>query len=374
MRLPQKGALVWGGLLDRYVGGLFLSAYAAALFLVVGLAVVLDLASNLDWFETWPDGGRASTVMVLRYYLLQLPFLYLQVAPFVTVVAGLFTVSRIVKHNETVAAMAAGVSAQRVLAPILLGGVVAAVFMFGLREIATETLGFKRDTLYDVLNEQRTERLFEEVFFRDDYGSIVRLGEFRPAAGSPPVADVRGLEATIERGGVTVLISAKRGVWSQFEDGPGWRLEGGLLKEVEDQTRARPIERLEGIDFSPEDVLVQIKSRERTMELSFAELDRLARRDPGNVSYQTLMQYHLTFPLSNLVLLLVALPLLVGRERGKGMEGLIEGTLLCVFYFCVEFITRAMGMDGTLSPLVASWLPILIFGSLGIVLLESMRT
>jgi hypothetical protein len=31
-------------------------------------------------------------------------------------------------------------------------------------------------------------------------------------------------------------------------------------------------------------------------------------------------------------------------------------------------------MEGSLSPLLASWLPVLTFGSLGVVLLESMRT
>ncbi len=374
MRTPWLGGLVVGGRLDRYVGGLFLAACATSLLLVVGLAVVLELASNLDWFETWEDGGRATTLTIVQYYILQLPFIYLQVAPFVTVVAGLFTVSRIVKHNETVAAMAAGVSAQRVIAPILLGGLAAAVFMFVLREVATETIGFKRDTLYDILQEQRSERLFEEVFFRDDYGNVVRLREFRPATGSPAVAEVRGLEATVRQAGATRLVSAARGVWTEFGDGLDWRLEGGLLEEVEVRSREHEIDRLVGVEFSPEDVLVQIKSRERPLELSFSELDRLARRDPDNVSFQTLMQYHLTFPLANLVLLLVALPLMVGRERGKGFEGLVEGALLCVFYFCVEFVSRAMGMDGTLSPMVASWLPILLFGSLGAVMFESMRT
>ena len=69
------------GRLDRYVGGLFVNSYATALFLVVGLFLILDMASNLDdYLEPWPDGTRASNLLIVWYYLLDLPFLFLQVA------------------------------------------------------------------------------------------------------------------------------------------------------------------------------------------------------------------------------------------------------------------------------------------------------
>ena len=379
--LLQPGGLRLGGKIDGYVGGLFMAAYATSFLLIVGLVMIFNLASNLDWFEPWEDGGRASTWTILRYYVLELPFLYLQVAPFVTVVAGLFTVSRLSKNNEIIAALAAGVSARRVLLPIFVGGLAAAGGMFGLREVATETLGFKRDTLFDVLENQREERVFENLWFRDTRGNVVRLLEFRPSVsvdGGPPVAEVLGLEATLQEGGVAKLLRADRAVWTRFETAEGpvdaWLLEGGRVQEVENENRVYPVEVLEGVEFSPAEVLLIHKGRERAMELSFRELDQLASKDPENVAYQTLLQYHLTFPLANLVLLLVALPRMIGRERGRHMEGLVEGSLLCIFYFCVDFVARALGMEGSLSPLLSSWLPVLGFGSLGVVLLESMRT
>ena len=98
------------------------------------------------------------------------------------------------------------------------------------------------------------------------------------------------------------------------------------------------------------------------------------RRDQGRDKYQTLFQYSLTFPLANLVLLLVGLPILMRYERGKNAEGLVGGCLLCVFYFAIDFVFRNLGLQGALEPRLAAWLPILFFGSLGIVLYDSMRT
>lgn len=376
---PPIRRLRIAGRIDRYVATLFVAAYATSFLLVVGLVLVLDLASNLRYFEPWPSGDRASTADILRYYLLSVPFLYLQVAPFVTVVAGMFCVSRLVKHNELTAALAAGVSAQRVLAPIFLGGALVAGGMFFLREEMTRNprIGPVREALRDMLEERRRERVFTSVWLRDRFTNVVRLAEFRPATGGPgeaPYAEIVGLEATLPHAGVVRLVRATRAVYVSTPEGPRWWLENGMIEEYGAAGTRRPLQYLEGVDFSPRDVLTALRGEERAMELSFSEIDHLARRDPDNAEYQTLLHHNLTFPLANLVLLLVALPFMVGRERGRHIEGLVAGCLLAIFYFAFDFITRSMGVDGTLSPLLSSWLPVLLFGSLGVVLFESMRS
>lgn len=372
MRIARLVAL---GRLDRYVGGLFIASYATALLLVVGLALIIDISTHLSYFEVWDDGRSASSGTLLRYYALSLPFLYLRVAPFVTVTAGLFTVSRLLKRNELVAALSAGVSAHRLLTPVFMGGFVAAVAMFGLRELASTHLGPKRDALFEILEHQRTERVIENFWLRDIAGNVVRLGEFRPAVSSPPIAEIRRLEATVRIGGTITAIRADRAVYATDGVRVGWRLEGGVIEEIGQSAKRRPIEWLEVIDFSPQDVLTAEKSHKgRELELSMAEVLELARRDPDNIKYQTLMQYHLTFPLANVVLLWVVIPFLLGRERGHGVEGLVLACLMCVAYFCVDFVTRSLGLDGSLSPLLSCWLPVLFFGSLGVALVAGMRT
>lgn len=370
----RVGGLQLGGRIDRYIGGLFIASYATSFALVIGLVLIMDMAANMDFFEPWDDGSSAPLGVILRYYTLQIPFLYLQVAPFVTVIAGLFTVSKLVKNNETVAAMAGGVSMHRILAVVFLGGCCAAGGMFLLREGATAVFGFKRDTLLDILEHQRDERVFEDLWFSDDYGNDVRLGEFRPATGEPAVAEILDLRAYFREAGVNRTLRADRAVWSLIEGRETWWLEGGVEADAADASSAHAVETMSGVSFTPRAVLVAVKGQERAMELSFTEIDELASRDPDNTEYLTLLQYHLTFPLANIVLLLVALPFLVGRERGRNVEGLVAGCLLCVLYFAVDFVTRSLGMEGALTPLLASWLPVILFGSIGAVLYDSMRT
>ncbi|MCK6446831.1 MAG: LptF/LptG family permease [Planctomycetes bacterium] len=365
----------FAGHLDRYIGRLFVASYATALLLVVGLAVIFDLTSHLSYFERWEDGTQPSTWTVARYYLLNTPFVFLQVAPYVTLTAGLFTLSRLIKHNEITASLAAGVSAHRTLLPILGGAVLAAGGMFFLREYATTTLGPLRDSLRDYLEEQRLEPVHEKVWVRDQAGNHARIAEFRPHAGEFGTAEIRGLLAVMKARGAWTRITAERALWQARGDGTfGWLLVHGEREIVDLEASRQGVQWLDDISITPEDISLWIKGRERALELSFSEVDALLARDPDNAAYQTLLQYHLTFPLANFVLLLVALPFLLGRERGKAIEGIMLGLLCCVFYFCTEFMARELGVEGVLSPLLASWLPILLFGSLGFALFDSMRT
>jgi lipopolysaccharide export system permease protein len=340
-----------GGRLDRYVGGIFLGAFGVALLLVVGLFLIVDLAGNLDDYL----GREGQTGKVLRYYLLHTPFLYLQVAPFVTLMAGLFTVLRLQKNREVYAALGAGVSTRRMILPILaLGGLSA-------------------------LEGKRDPGVFEDLRLKDPAGKMIELGAFYPGveasfgAQPGPGASFAALD---------VIRLDDQGRWIHYLAGGGtytggaWQLDEAWVEEVTDQDYAsRELERLPAeLEFDPMDAWIAWKGRNEPLDLSYAEALELSRRDPDNVQYQTLLLHMLAFPLANVVLLLVGLPFLMQFERGRGSEGLVAGFLLCVFYFAADFVSLNMGLQGHASPALSSFLPTLLFGSLGLVLTSSARS
>jgi lipopolysaccharide export LptBFGC system permease protein LptF len=212
------------------------------------------------------------------------------------------------------------------------------------------------------------------MFRANAEGDIVRIGEFRAGTAKKP-SEGRNLEVTLKRRSGVVVVAASRIEWVDDGAHRNWKLENGFVREIGDASKTRPVEWLELVRFTPQDVLTAAKARSsRLMELSFAELLELSRRDPDNTSYLTLLQYLLTFPLANIVLVLCTVPILVGRERGKGGGAVMGGLLLCMAYFSVDFVTRSMGLNGDLSPLMSAWLPVLFFGALGISLTHFMRT
>ncbi|MDF1837387.1 MAG: LptF/LptG family permease [Planctomycetota bacterium] len=361
----KRRHLPFMGRMDRYVLSHFVGSYATALFLLLGLFLIMDMASNLDnYLEVGEDGTAPSTTLLVQFYLLKLPFLFLEVAPFITLLAGMFTVNRLLKKNV----LSAGVSVHRLLVPIFFCGFVLAGSMFFLREIAVSTLANKRDAALYQLEERHPDRVLEDVSVHDLSGSTLFLDAIYPDTGTFRVV---GLSAVIYKGDVTINILAERAHWDR--EAGLLRLENGQRTIVGETRVTTDIEVLEGFDFTPELALTYVRSRV-PLDLSFSEVQELMSREPEDSAFNTLWHYLLTFPLANVVLLLVGLPVLFQYERGRGTERMALGGLFCIFYFAIDFVFRRLGLDGGLSPILAGWLPILIVGSLGVALTDSIRT
>jgi lipopolysaccharide export system permease protein len=369
----RSHSLPLGCRLDRYVTRLFGLSFLAALLLVVGLFLILDMATNLDEYMTADDTGYApSSSLVGAYYLLQLPFLYVQMSPYVTLVAGLFTAARLARNNEIVAALNAGVSVRRMLAPVYLGALVLAAGLFALRDGASGELGRRRDRVLDHLTERRPAPVLENLILRDRRGRPVRLSRYELPASAEETGRGHGLSTRFVEDGLSVSIRADEA--TPLGEGR-WALSGG--QRLEDDGRVRrpiPIDRLEDPRFSERDVELYWKAGEHPLDLSLSELGTLLEREPTNAQFRTLAQYGLTFPLAGLVLLLVGLPFVTVSERGRSGERIARGFFLCVAYFGVDFVARTLGLQGQVGPLISGWLPIVLFGSLGVVLTASMRS
>jgi lipopolysaccharide export LptBFGC system permease protein LptF len=243
--------------------------------------------------------------------------------------------------------------------------------MFGLRELATDEVGARRDAVHDRLRERRSEPVIEDLWVHDQRGRPVRLREVR-LGSQLRRPEARGLSSRYREGDLSVSTAAD--LATPLPDGR-WSLVGGRRLEWDAHgRRSAAVDVLEDIRFTLEDVVLAWKGREHPTDLSFAELRELLERDPTNDQYRTMLQYHFTFPLAGLVLLLVGLPFVVGQERGRAGERIARGFFLCVGYFGVDFIARTLGLQGQIGPFYAGWFPVVLFGSLGIVLTASMRS
>ena len=351
-----------------------------AMLLMTGLFMVIDMASNLDnYLETWEDGTTVPASVLLRFYVLNLPYLFLQVAPFVTLIAGMFTVAKMLKAREVTAVLSAGVSARRMLVPLFFCGAVLAIGMFLLREGLGQGVAQERDTLRYILEEQQFEESYEQLAVLEESGGNVFMNKFAPKPEGGGPARIEGLTSILRTDGRTAVTKyircdAEEAYW----DGAAgtWSLRNGnrTIIDLEKGTDSRPLAVLEGYEFTPELALTYKRAHEAPLELTFSEVQELMRRDPDDTSYQTLWHYHLTFPLANVILLLVGIPLMFNYERGKGSERIAIGGLLCVFYYAADFIFRTLGIKGQLSPLLSAWVPVLIFGAIGVMLYDSLKS
>jgi lipopolysaccharide export system permease protein len=95
---------------------------------------------------------------------------------------------------------------------------------------------------------------------------------------------------------------------------------------------------------------------------------------PTRADVRLAFHRHITWPLANVLLLLLVLPLAVHYERGSRLWRVLAAIGLCVAYMVFDLACQSLGKRGLVDPVFLAWAPPIVFGSLAAVLYGSTRS
>ncbi len=354
---------------DRYIARIFCSSYLVAFLFFFGAFVVIDLFSRADDFiETAgalgiPGGKMVS--MVAALYLYSSPSVFLQVAPFVTVIGVIVTVARILQANELIPILMSGRSVFRTLRSVFLMGGILTLIMILIQELVSPYVGSRRISLAEYLSDG--ERVFDlDIFIQDQQGRIWSKVKFDPATEIVHEASLslrEGEQGEVFAHGVAQFLRYDQAakVWRAKEPFD-WTVENDKVVTVEQLTEIES-------SIDPAQIGALLKE---AFDLSFQELGHLSAltEEPR---YQVLLHYHVTFPLTNVLLILLALPFVIRYEKRSMLLGLAAAFFVCGVYFGIDMAMRSLG-ENYLHPVLAAWFTPIFFGALGISLFDGIRT
>jgi lipopolysaccharide export system permease protein len=357
-------------LLDRYVGRIALGAFAAALVFFLFLGVLVELLNNVARYAERAHelgyGGLDLAFYLALHYARFTPVLFMTVAPFALVIGCMFTVARLQHANEVVPMLFVGRSTQRILRPMFALAAATALTMAACwqwvvpafaAELAThETFLRSGNTAYRaVVHEQLGVE--SQRFYAERFDPVARsLLHVNLLVESPQTGDSH-------------LVRAREAVWD--DERRDWRLIDGWLQR---HRVATPHGWLERPDLTPAVLVGQARDTVEPEHLSYTDLAELARNRPNEPKVALALHRHFTWPLANVLLLLLALPLAVHFERRSRVGRVLAAIGLCGGYLLVDLTCQSLGTRGFVHPIVAAWVPPIVFGSLGIVLFGSTRT
>ena len=351
-------------ILDRYVVRTFIGSYALCFFFFVGLFLIVDFFNQIDDFlearDTIREAGASVTASVASYYLYSIPFIFQQLAPFITVMAGLFTVTRLLKTNELYPMVHAGVSLYRVFSPLIFLSFLLTGAMLFAQEVLIPSLTWKRQEFARLCDGLDPSLIDEIETITDVHGDRVRIGSFDPEANRIHDLDVTRFR---DRAELRAEIADFRG--------DRWVLDAGIPRDFEDPSAPLPIEREWITNITPADIRLATEDKS---SLSFLQILETYRRHPERSELLTMMHRKLTFPLANVILLLLGCWAILRRRAQTAFFGISLCIVLCALFFATDFVAQALGARGTLHPILAAWLPVTLFGSLGITLFTGVRT
>jgi lipopolysaccharide export system permease protein len=290
----------------------------------------------------------------------------------------MFTVALMQRSNELLPLLSAGVSTRRVVLPVL----VSAWFMLSLAVANCEFL-IPRIASKLVLEPDDPDG-GKEMWVRGAHepNRILIYGERAQRKGMV----VRPFYCTIPGniGGHLIEISAAEACYVPRE--PGERFSGGWLL-----TGAVP-DKVEGWDRK--DVLEPIDPGKyflHTQEVDFDTVTRQAKwfqlssttrlyqelQKPDTVrvpEIAVLFHMRLTRPILGMILVFMGLSMILTDQNRNVFISVGLCLVLCALFFAAIFAAKQLGDKDILSPALAAWLPVLVFGPLAFVMFDAVHT
>ncbi len=335
-----------------------------------------------------------------RYYLIKMSLIYDQICGIITMMAAIFTVTWMQKNNELLAMLAAGISTQRIIRPVLISALVVSSLAVVNQELIMPRLaeelqtppdddGTQKVKVYTPAGRQR----------RPDLGRRRRPGDAddHQVLGDHPRPGRRGADRDLGEGGPLHprgrrpyplrggwILSGRQVPHRPAVEGPSQPPpRGSSARSPTPRTtpRRRQVRRQTG----HQGVLPQDRPdlRHRDPErhwYQFAPTADLIRAlsDPTNYGergdIQVFLHARLIRPLLGFNLMLLSLPLVLGGA-GRNMFinlGMSLGT--SGLFYSVNFMCQYLGAHEVLPPELAAWAPLIVFGTIAVARWDTIRT
>jgi lipopolysaccharide export system permease protein len=364
-------------LLDRY---LLRELCIPLIYCLVGFLIFwisFDLFSNLDEFQSAKLGAGE----IAEYYLYKTPEMLGTTMPIALLLALLYTLSNHGRHNEIIAMRAAGQSIARISVPYLLTGLALSLFLFALDEELVGNGSEKADAVMTRHSGKSGNKDWEyRVNFRNAKANrIWNIAAFNQRTFQlvEPHVEWRLPDGTRRQ------IIAKAGVWTNdhwlfqtveiFQYPPNIDFDttdlspvrtnllvASELQETPSEIKAQiRFNRMNAFDAAkrPQFTLPQIHYLRTHLELN--PIDR-AKLD-------TQFQMRLAQPWTCIVVALIALPFgAQSNSRRNVFVGAASSIFICFAYFVIMRISAALGTGGYVPPVIAAWLPNVLFAAGGL--------
>ncbi len=332
-----------------------------------GLAMIFSLLDLVDKIDNFTP-GRLTIVNIIHYIFLIMPKYLLYLLPMSLLLCSLFIFGLALRNKELVAIKSSGGKLKDLFLPFIIMGFLFSLFAFMLGEFivpefSEQLLGFKRDYMG---KGDKVTVVEGSIWFRGTDGSIVRMALFVPEKNL-----AKGVSIFLP-GAVSLKkrIEAEEADWSADKSGRGtWKLlhvvvydfEGGKLYPMPDMEYPYL-----------ESPAIFIKGMRKTEEMGIAELSRyIGRLNAAGIKDSKLLvdfQVKISYPLMNLIMMILGLALSVMSRTGGGLFAAGVGIALSFGYWLLYTFVLSMGYARIIEPVFAPWIVPALFGVVAVYL------
>jgi len=349
-------------ILSAYIRNKFIFLYLFLIITIIILFLVIDLVENLDKFID----KDVSVNIIIQYYIYYIPYIIILIMPMATLMATVFSLSSIAKYNEIIALKALGMSMFQIMKTLLSMGLILSILAFFIAENLAIPANRKMLQIKNTYLEKNSHSKYERIRniqIQEPPDKVVTIGSYDKNTNIARRITVE----TFKDNKLIARLDAPSMEW----EGKAWVVKKGVQRIFQNDT-----EHLTNIEqpltfpfkFTPKQIaLAQLKPD----EMNFNELAGFIRRvrESGGETFQWLTDLHfrISFPASNLVIMLFSIPLVYNRRQKSLAAGFGVSLIVSFVYFGLVKMGQTMGHKGTANPFIAAWLGNLLMIVTGII-------
>lgn len=352
-------------IIDWYIIKKYLGTFLFTLGIFTIIIVVFDIAEKLDDFLEYK---APFSKIVFQYYAGLIPFYLNMLSPLINFIAVIFFTAKMADQTEIVPILSGGASFQRFLRPYFIASslIFLTTLIFNLF-IIPETNQLKID-FENTYIDPVTSNSKMHTHMRLDKNTYVYVENFDNT-------NKLGYRFTLEKFKGQELkekLVADRITWDSVKR--SWSIENYSIRSINGlkEKMTTGLKKDTTLDMSPTDFELydNIYQAMNMRELN----DRIRKeeiRGTGVMDNLLLEKYkRFVYPLSAFVLTLMGVSLSSRKVRGGVGLSLGIGILLSFAYILFMQFANMFALKGGLHPLIAVFIPNLIFGSVGLYLMK----
>ncbi|MFO7815297.1 MAG: LptF/LptG family permease [Halanaerobiales bacterium] len=315
--------------------------------------------------------------LVLKLLLYNLPDIIVRTFPIAILFATMTGIGRLNRENELTAFRMGGVSLYRLIIPVLIIGIlISGLTLYFNEQVVPWANHRAKNIIRTTVLKENMPNTREEVFFKGPKGRLFYVKEYNEENETLNNITIYNIKSDKKETKFPEVITAKRGNIKENV----WVLQNGIIHEYNEEGSIILESQFNEMKFQLTEEMKEIYGNQKTTdEMSRAELAKNIKlfKESGISVHSLLVDYHLKLaqPLVAFIFVLIAVPLSLTNKESKAVN--ITFTIIIIFfYYLILSVCRSLGRNEILPPLLAAWLPNIIFFSLGIFILfwkESLR-
>ncbi|BDS08428.1 LPS export ABC transporter permease LptG [Oceaniferula spumae] len=368
--LPAIAAWIYrfSGILDRYMARQFLTSFALCMSALLAVMLLTDLQNN---FSDFRDTENPMDV-VISYYSILIPAVFVFLLPYVLLLALLYCLGKMSRHQEIVAMIQTGRGVFRIVLPLLFTGVFCSVVCLIFNYHWGPWSEGNKDLIIDVAKDGQADRA-RSVLYRDsDSRRVWLVGAFPyqfEKTGTLRNVTIREFNSG---GHPTKKLEADVAQWSRVDK--NWTFTGVQLIDL--QASPVPIRIKTGDTVTRtwhETPWQLVKPGLDHTHLGIPDLNSWLRANEGiewanRSPYLTQWHYRFAQPVICLITILIAAPLgIVFSRRGIG-GGVAIALFLCVGMLFSSTFFLTFGEAGHMPPALSAWATNILFAVIALYL------